>query len=388
MSERALLVDDVANVLASFRRNLRGQLAFDVADSGKAALEMMSETEYAVLVTDMQMPEMDGLTLLKEVKKRFPDVVRIMLTGNNDQQTAVNAVNEGDVFRFITKPCSVDELRRVITSGFRQHQLLVSEKVLLNDTVSGVVNVLSEVIGLINPNMVTRNVQLKNYMTQLVRQMRLKPTWTFEPMVELSRLGAILSPSIDADRDKSASLSQAEAELMEQHAGLAYDLLAQIPRFESIARSILYQDKCFDGQGFPLDDVKGEGIPMGSRMLKVVNDFLDLKESQLSATEAIKQMKSETAKYDKKVLDAFTSLLFQQHETLQIALDEIDVGMVVAEPVMTLSGKRLAQSGQVITASFRQLVARCVSGGLLNAETRIKVYFEEVEEGFEEAADL
>ena len=128
MLERALLVDDVANVLASFKRNLRGQFAFDVADSGMAALKMLSGTEYAVLVTDMQMPEMDGLALLKVVKKRFPNVVRIMLTGNGDLQTAVDAVNEGDVFRFVTKPCSVDVLRSVITAGFRQHQLLMSEK--------------------------------------------------------------------------------------------------------------------------------------------------------------------------------------------------------------------------------------------------------------------
>ena len=310
MLERALLVDDVANVLASFKRNLRGQFAFDVADSGMAALKMLSGTEYAVLVTDMQMPEMDGLALLKVVKKRFPNVVRIMLTGNGDLQTAVDAVNEGDVFRFVTKPCSVDVLRSVITAGFRQHQLLMSEKVLLNDTVSGVVNVLSEVIGLVNPGTVTRNVQVKNHMMQLVRQMGLKPSWTFEPMIELSRLGAILTPSIEADRDTTSAMSQAEAELMEQHAGLAHDLLAQIPRFESISRSILYQDKCFDGQGFPNDDVKGEDIPLGARMLKVVNDFLDLRDAEMSFSDAIKHMHGEQEKYDKRILEAFNALLF------------------------------------------------------------------------------
>lgn len=386
MSERALLVDDVANVLASFKRNLRGQFAFDVADSGMAALKMLSETEYAVLVTDMQMPEMDGLALLKVVKKRFPNVVRIMLTGNGDLQTAVDAVNEGDVFRFVSKPCSVDVLRSVITAGFRQHQLLMSEKVLLNDTVSGVVNVLSEVIGLVNPGTVTRNVQVKNYMMQLVRQMGLKPSWTFEPMIELSRLGAILTPSIEADRDTTSAMSQAEAELMEQHAGLAHDLLAQIPRFESISRSILYQDKCFDGQGFPNDDVKGEDIPFGARMLKVVNDFLDLRDAEMSFSDAIKHMHGEQTKYDKRILEAFNALLFQQHDVLQVSLEEIDVGMVVAEPLMTASGRRLAPSGQVITASFRQLLSRCVANGLLNAGTQIKVYFDEDDQTFDKEA--
>lgn len=377
MSDRALLVDDVANVLASFQRNLRGQLEFDVADSGRAALELMAKNEYSVLVTDMQMPEMDGLTLLREVKKRYPDVVRIMLTGNGDQQTAIDAVNEGDVFRFLTKPCSVDELRRVIHNGFRQHQLVVTERVLLNDTIKGVVSVLAEVIGLVNPAAVAQSVERKGYMTQLAKTLRLKPSWTFEPMIELSQLGAILSPSVEADREGKTTLTQTETEMLEQHAALAHDLLGQIPRFESIARNILYQDKHFNGKGFPEDDIAGEDIPMGARMLKVVNDFIAYKDAGSSASEAIKKMESQSESYDAKIFTAFNSILFQKHEVIQISYRELDIGMVIAQPLITTTGKRLALEGQIVTGTIRQLVAICLKNNLLNSDDRVSVYIDE-----------
>lgn len=379
MPDRALLVDDVANVLASFQRNLRGQFEFDVADSGRTALELMSKNEYSVLVTDMQMPEMDGLTLLREVKKRYPDVVRIMLTGNGDQQTAIDAVNEGDVYRFLTKPCSVDELRGVIHNGFRQHQLLVTEKVLLNDTMKGVVSVLAEVIGLVNPNAVAQSVERKGYMTQLAKALRLKSSWTFEPMIELSQLGAILSPSVEADREGMTSLTQSEAEMLEQHATLAHDLLEQIPRFESIARNILYQDKYFDGGGFPQDDVAGEDIPLGSRMLKVVNDFIALKDGGLAPSDAVKKMESQSERYDKKVLAAFTSILFQKLDVMEISFRELDVGMVIAQPLVTTTGKRLALSGQIVTGTIRQLIAVCIKNNLLNGEGKVNVYLDDTD---------
>ncbi len=378
MPDKALLVDDVANVLASFQRNLRGQLEFDVADSGKAALELMSKNEYSVLVTDMQMPEMDGLTLLREVKRRYPDVVRIMLTGNGDQQTAIDAVNEGDVFRFLTKPCSVEELRKVIHTGFRQHQLLVSEKVLLNDTIKGVVSVLAEVIGLVNPNAVAQSVERKGYMIQLAKALRLKSSWTFEPMIELSQLGAILSPSVEADREGKTSLTRSEAEMLEQHAILAHDLLEQIPRFESIARNILYQDKFYNGDGFPQDDVAGEDIPLGARMLKVVNDFIVLKDGGLTPSNAVKKMESQVERYDKKVLAAFTSILFQKHDIMQISYRELDVGMVIAQPLITTTGKRIALSGQIVTGTIRQLVAVCIKNNLLNGDDKLNVFLEDI----------
>ena len=377
MENKVLLVDDVTNVLDSFRRNLRGVVNFDVANSGEKALQLMEKNNYAVLVTDMSMPEMDGLTLLRHVKKRHPDTIRIMLTGNGDLKTAMDAVNVGDVYLFLAKPCSIDMLTSAIESGFRQHDLQMAEKVLLNNTLQGVVGVLSEVLGLVNPMAEARTSQLNSHMTKLAKELKLKYNWSFEPMIALSQLGAIIFPSIIADSDGSATLSHAENELVEQHPSLAFDLLNRIPRMESIAKTILYQEKGYDGSGFPEDDVKGEDIPLGSRMLKVVLDFLKAKEEDKSDLESLKVLEGQKEKYDTKVLAAFRNTLFAQTEAINIPLNQVDIGMVLAQSLKASNGKIVARVGQTVTATIVKVITLCTERGILDGRQVVKVALEE-----------
>lgn len=115
MSDRILLVDDEQPILDAYRRVLRGRYDLDVADSAVAALQMIKKQgPYAVVISDMRMPNMNGVQLLSLLRQSDPDMVRIMLTGNADQKTAIDAVNKGEVYRFLTKPCDRDTLQRVI----------------------------------------------------------------------------------------------------------------------------------------------------------------------------------------------------------------------------------------------------------------------------------
>src|SRR5262249_53231752 len=127
MSTKILFVDDDASILTAFQRNLRKQFALDVAIGGSEALRAMSaKGPYAVLVADMQMPEMNGLEFLKKAEEISPQTVRIMLTGNADQKTASDAVNLGHVFRFLTKPCSTEELAATLKAGLEQYLLVIA----------------------------------------------------------------------------------------------------------------------------------------------------------------------------------------------------------------------------------------------------------------------
>ena len=108
---KILFVDDEPNVVQAYQRQLRKQFLVDTAEGALAALKAMETTgPYAVVVTDMRMPSMNGVEFLHHVRNRWPDSVRVMLTGNADQQTAIDAVNDGCVFRFLTKPCSMESL--------------------------------------------------------------------------------------------------------------------------------------------------------------------------------------------------------------------------------------------------------------------------------------
>jgi len=124
MLEKILFVDDEPQVLEGFRRLLQPEFQIETATSGAEALAKLEDYgPYAVVVCDMRMPEMDGLQLLRKIKTRFPDVVRVMLTGNVDQETAVKAVNEGNVFRFLNKPCDEHILSQTLHASLVMYRL-------------------------------------------------------------------------------------------------------------------------------------------------------------------------------------------------------------------------------------------------------------------------
>lgn len=127
--EAVLLVDDDPNVLSGYRRQLGRRYRLLTAAGGDEALAILErEPDVAVLVADMRMPKMNGVQLLTEVEKRHPDVVRMMLTGNVDQETAVMAVNRGHVFRFINKPAPVEQVSEALESALTRYRLTRAER--------------------------------------------------------------------------------------------------------------------------------------------------------------------------------------------------------------------------------------------------------------------
>jgi len=116
---RVLCVDDEPKILSAIARNLRGSLDLSLANSGAEALAALrsAEAPFTVLVTDMRMPEMNGVALLTQARREFPDTTRILLTGYADLASIVGSINEGEVWRFINKPWDAKELQRVIAEG-------------------------------------------------------------------------------------------------------------------------------------------------------------------------------------------------------------------------------------------------------------------------------
>ena len=135
MSQKILLVDDDPNILQGFKRQLRKQFQIETALGGKEGLEAVVKSgPFAVIVSDMQMPEMDGIQFLNAVRQVAPDSVRVMLTGNADQKTATDAVNDGHIFRFLTKPCSPEAFSKSLEAGIEQYRLITAERELLSKT--------------------------------------------------------------------------------------------------------------------------------------------------------------------------------------------------------------------------------------------------------------
>jgi diguanylate cyclase (GGDEF)-like protein len=149
MLEKILCVDDEQSILDGFKRVLRKQFDLTTHTSGAAGLLAIQEKgPFSVVISDMDMPGMNGVDFLAKTREVAPDTVRIMLTGKADLQVALDAVNEGNIFRFLTKPISPDVLAKSLEAGCRQYQLVKNQSLYLShlkelatvDELTGVAN--------------------------------------------------------------------------------------------------------------------------------------------------------------------------------------------------------------------------------------------------------
>jgi len=178
MSEKILFVDDDLNLLASLGRNLRRQFAVDTAAGGEAGLaKLVDSGPYAVVVSDRQMPGMDGIEFLAEVRKRAPDTVRVMLTGNVDLEQAVRVVNEGYIFSFLIKPCPNEILTPAIENALRQHRLIMAEKELLEQTLNGSIKMLTDILSMVDLKAFGRAEMLRRLITRIAEKVALPDAW-------------------------------------------------------------------------------------------------------------------------------------------------------------------------------------------------------------------
>ncbi len=358
MSKKILFVDDEPHVLEGYKRALRKQFDIDLALGGAEALALIeSGGPYAVIVSDMRMPAMDGVELLASVKQRAPETVRMMLTGNSDQKTAIDAVNKGDIFRFLNKPCSAQVLAAALLAGQEQYRLITAEKELLQKTLAGSIRVLTEILSLVNPEAFGRTARLMKMTRKLIQEMDLAKTWWMEPMVLLSQIGCVTLPDTLLRKIVNGHLLDSDEQaLYAKHPGVGATLLGKIPRFEEISQSIQYQEKNFDGTGIPKDTISGQSIPLGARLLKVVLNFDRYESMGLPPTTCIARMKQKPNRYDPEILTALEKILLSSApvKTREVRLEELLDGMILAVDVKSKNDILIASKGLLITASVKQ----------------------------------
>jgi response regulator RpfG family c-di-GMP phosphodiesterase len=355
MTHRILLVDDEANILEGYQRVLKKSFDLEVAQGGPEALALLERRgPFAVLVADMRMPGMSGLDLLAEVRARFPDTTRIMLTGNSDQKTAMDAVNHGQVFRFLAKPCPPEELELALLAGLRQHQLVVAEKELLEQTLTGAVNLFSELLAGVDPVLFSRSQVVRARSAALARLLGCDPVWEVEIAALLGPIGRITLPL-----QAAGSPAGVEA-LLAAMPEVGARLLEPIPRMQGVARMIRYQAKGFDGSGLPADEVRGEAIPLGARILKVLWDFSALEEARKSRAVALEELRLRPKTYDPKVLAALAESLADRRPVAvarSLRLRELRTGMILAEAVRAADGGLVLPTGLRLGPGHLELLA-------------------------------
>mgnify|MGYP001161057930 FL=1 len=308
--EKILLVDDEERLLTSLSRQLRGKFDVLTAIGGEQALEaLVNGDEIAVVVCDMRMPGMTGVEVLAEFSKKSPTTTRIMLTGNASQDCAVEAINQSHVFGFLNKPCTADALIESIEEGMAHHRLLVREKNLLETSLAGSIKLLSDVVSLTDPSTTTNSRKISNWANILLPHLSGVTKWELDFTIMLAPLGQMFVPAnVLARHKKGASLSQQEKETIAEAPGVGSRLLRNIPRMETISQAILYQNKNFDGSGFPNDSAKGDSIPVIARLLRILSALLEAVGNDEPSMGHLNKLYMREGWFDPQILD-----LVRQH---------------------------------------------------------------------------
>ena len=360
MSTKVLCVDDDANILPGIQRNLRKQFDIDTAVGALAALKLIEkECPYAVIVADMQLPGMSGVEFLNIAKQKYPDPVRVMLTGNADQHTATDAVNRGHIYQFLNKPCPPDRLAEVLTGGIKFYRMITGERELLENTLNGSVKVLMEILALSDPVSFGRGQTVRDQARQVAERLQLKSTWELDLAAMLCPIGCVsLPPELSRKAHADLGLTGAEKDALARVPQVGHDLLSKIPRLEAVARIVLYQNKNFDGTGFPADAVKGEEIPLEARLLRALTELAYLESTKIPRYKALEQMRQQPGLFDLKVLEAVTRCFevatAAQPEVVAkspVALEfaELHAGHVLSADIVTVQNILIVAAGTKIT---------------------------------------
>jgi response regulator RpfG family c-di-GMP phosphodiesterase len=348
--EKILLVDDEQNILDGFHRQLRKKYNVETAVSGHEGLKIIADSgPFAVIVSDMRMPVMDGVAFLMEVRQTAPESVRMMLTGNADQQTAIDAINRGAIFRFLTKPCSHENLSGAIDAGIEQYRLITAEKELLEKTLKGSVNMLMDILSLANPMAFSQSTRLRKYAVQIARKLNLFGVWQYEIAAMLSSVGFINIPQESIEKYMGgATLSNEEKEMVAAIPQTTGMLLTNIPRLSIVAAMITQRDMPY---AKPLDFTSGEPgeiIRIGAKILKIITEFDMLLLRNHEPEEAINIMaKHDAALYDGTILDVLTTIDLPRRGRVAryVTINELQKGMIIDADIMNARGILIIPKG-------------------------------------------
>lgn len=393
-----LCVDDETNILSALKRTLRGGgLCVLTAISGEHALKMMSEMPVDLIISDMRMPGMDGAQLLEQVRERWPQTVRILLTGHADMPSTVAAINRGQIYRYLQKPWNEPELLASVHSGLERlslqrerdrlealTQTQNTELASLNNALETRVQertaelqaardqlqrhylksikVFANLLELRSGQLAGHGRKVAELAREIARKMGLSETQVLQVFVAGLMHDIGLLGLDDALLAKPLSKFTAEERARyEEHPAKAEQLLMALDDMQPLLPLIKAHHERHDGKGFPAR-LAGDAIPLGARILAVADAFDDLQNGHLAVPvtreEARTLMKlGRGSQFDPEVLDVFLHLTEPERPktaTAGMALptDALEPEMVLAADLVSAKGILMLTAGHRLTASL------------------------------------
>jgi len=399
-----LFVDDEANILASLKRLFRSHgYRTLTAESGRQGLEILAQEPVDLVISDMRMPEMNGAQFLEQVREHWPGAIRILLTGYAEIGATIDAINKGQIYRYISKPWEDNDMLLTIRQAL-ERKALEDEKRRLERLTQRQNEQLKELNAGLEQKVQERTAELRQTMDFLnLAHERLKKTFltsihVFSNLIEM-RAGALAGHSrrvADLARKLALNLGMSDNEAQDVLvAGLLHDIgklglpdkllqksyglmtfeeraevdkhpakgqavLMALEQLRDAAKLIRSHHERFDGQGYP-DGLLGLAIPLGARILAVANDYDALRIGTLAskpmaeeqATQFIKESRGK--RYDPQVVDAFLGAVGtelpereKRDSGVSVASSELKAGMVLARDIVTRDNVLLLSKGYLL----------------------------------------
>ena len=404
-----LIVDDEPGILSSLRRLLRpAGHKIHTAESGPIGLQVLEQEPVDLVISDMRMPEMNGAQFLEQVRLRWPGTTRILLTGYADVSSTIEAINRGEIYRYISKPWDDNDLTLIVHQAL-EHRRLQNENARLLVLTQAQNEELKDLNANLEDKVVQRTAEIEqinsflNQANDRLKQNFLVSIKMFSGLMEL-RGGAMAGHSRrvgDLSRKLAVHLGLDAREQQDIFfAGLLHDIgkigftdtllnrpvsrmngddlglyrrhvvagesaLMPLDELKDVAKIVRSHHERYDGQGFP-DGLEGSNIGIGARILSVVNDFDGLQtgalaERRMTAEEAKTMiLQSRGKRYDPQVANAFVELLggLGQEIVREKAVSHADlkVGMVLSRDLVSREGLMLLSTDFVLDMRLIKLI--------------------------------
>jgi len=351
--ERVLFVDDEPHLLAGIQRALRNHFSICTAKSGAEGLRVLETSgPFAVVVSDMRMPEMTGVQFLAQVRERYPDAVRMIFSGEADLQATIAAVNEGNIFRFLSKPISPEHLATAVKACLEQHRLMAAEKVLLEQTLSGSVSMMVELLSFVMPAAHGRALRLHRYVLALAAALNLHEQWQWPLAALVSQIGCVsLTVEALSKVEAGQELSPEEQRLYDSHPEMASKLLESIPRLEDVAAIVTAQHGPLP-EGLDPEPGNWDVRTAGRILLRAAHEFDACVLKGLSPDQAVAALRDGAVRFPESILIALQNLPATGRERVmrQVRVLDLAPGMMLDEALLTNKGACLVPAGQEVTS--------------------------------------
>ena len=354
---KVLFVDDQAEVLDDLRVIVAEVCDPYTATNAEEGLKIFeNDGPFTIVASDQILPGINGAEFLAKVSRRDPYCSTMLVTGHADYHDAMRAVNDGHVFRLLDKPYAEQDLIDAIQAGARQRQLLESEQVLLQETLVGAVNALTDTLATVKPLFFGRAQRVKRLAGEIARYLNFAHVWQVETAAVFSQMASITLPEEEAENVfLRKRLRPQIVELVKKFPEVIDHLLGHIPRLEEVRKII----DCLMGNPLPYQNKATEEVYQAYRIIDAALEYDYLEVDGHDSEVILGTLKGGEKQFDKDVIEAMSQLLHKsktRYLVNEVPFEELRVGMRLAEDLSLETAMLVAPKGTDITKHFLQVL--------------------------------